>query len=554
MASVTQSIPDKKALLVEYPGFVRNSDAAIQTLGGLDAISAITDGSSQMLSLYFRPGDPLSHPLLGYKQHTQGLLLRITRKTGQAGAASDAEEELKAEVVAHVKSVVRFPGMADFQYVSCDPRPLQEQVPQQEGPPGLEAEPMQFPPPLFSKQDLPLDYAFRSFYSGDPDYMKAGASLGRGIGRLAAHVINFQAVNVLPPLSDSGAEEAGLYKDRKVVLRDFAMLLAERPIWSSAALKERVTGFTDMEFDIMLPRVAYMFRNGPWRGLWVRRGYDPRSDHTSHKYQAIEYRGVERSAAQAAAASAGPSYKEVSSFAALPVGDCTLQLCDLSDDYIQGAVDKVAQLDSCSIKSGWFSAEVWHELRGRLEARFAALHHAAASSRGLAGLTGAILTAPSHTAQQPELTATSRQDQAGGLSSATEPPHPSASVLDSWLADGPPPIAPSAAQLLAASGVDQGDFEIYEGSDMEEQDAAGIADDKIGLGEDAQTNDEAEEDSDESDNEGQAQSDEEGAEGDFANGETEEEEEDSEEADEEDESEMHDEDLEEAYNEDDELG
>ena len=87
MASVTQSIPDKKALLVEYPGFVRNSDAAIQTLGGLDAISAITVGSSQMLSLYFRPGDPLSHPLLGYKQHTQGLLLRITRKTGQAGKA-----------------------------------------------------------------------------------------------------------------------------------------------------------------------------------------------------------------------------------------------------------------------------------------------------------------------------------------------------------------------------------------------------------------------------------------------------------------------------------
>lgn len=46
----------------------------------------------------------------------------------KAGAASDAEEDLTAEVVAHVKSVVRFPGMADFQYVSCDTRPLQEQV------------------------------------------------------------------------------------------------------------------------------------------------------------------------------------------------------------------------------------------------------------------------------------------------------------------------------------------------------------------------------------------------------------------------------------------
>ena len=61
---------------------------------------------------------------------------------------------------------------------------------------------------------------------------------------------------------------------------------------------------------------------------------------------------MERSAAEAAAASAAPSYKEVTSFAALPVGDCTLQLCDLSDDYIQGAVDKPAQVNSCSIKSG----------------------------------------------------------------------------------------------------------------------------------------------------------------------------------------------------------
>lgn len=29
---------------------------------------------------------------------------------------------------------------------------------------------------------------------------------------------------------------------------------------------------------------------GPWKGLWIRRGYDPRTDPTSHKYQAVEYR------------------------------------------------------------------------------------------------------------------------------------------------------------------------------------------------------------------------------------------------------------------------
>lgn len=82
MFSVTQSIPDRDALLVEYPGFVSNQDAAIQTLGGLGAISAVAEGASSVLSLHLRPGDPLSHPLLGYKQKTNGLLLRISRKAG----------------------------------------------------------------------------------------------------------------------------------------------------------------------------------------------------------------------------------------------------------------------------------------------------------------------------------------------------------------------------------------------------------------------------------------------------------------------------------------
>ncbi len=35
---------------------------------------------------------------------------------------------VKAEVVAHVKAAVRFRGMADFQYVSCDTRPPSSQA------------------------------------------------------------------------------------------------------------------------------------------------------------------------------------------------------------------------------------------------------------------------------------------------------------------------------------------------------------------------------------------------------------------------------------------
>ena len=61
---------------------------------------------------------------------------------------------------------------------------------------------------------------------------------------------------------------------------------------------------------------------------------------------------MERSAAEASGTSSGPSYKDVTSFAALPVGECILQLCNLADDYIQSVIDKPAQLETCSLKSG----------------------------------------------------------------------------------------------------------------------------------------------------------------------------------------------------------
>lgn len=119
----------------------------------------------------------------------------------------------------------------------------------------------------------------------------------------------------------------------------------------------------------------------------MRRGFDPRSDSSSRMYQALEYRyaqctlpepscalleritaasacpldlmaiscacrGDERSASETADAPAAPSVEDVTAFAALPTGDCILQLCDLKDDHIQALIEKPAQLPSCSIKTG----------------------------------------------------------------------------------------------------------------------------------------------------------------------------------------------------------
>ncbi len=75
------------------------------------------------------------------------------------------------------------------------------------------------------------------------------------------------------------ADKGGLYRDQKAVLKEFSALLAQRPVWTTAALKERVSGFTDVEFEWMLPRIAYMFRNGMAR---------PNSRCASHTFSSMK--------------------------------------------------------------------------------------------------------------------------------------------------------------------------------------------------------------------------------------------------------------------------
>ena len=164
MIDSTQLVPDDEVVLVEYPGIVRNVDAAMATLGGPAALAA-RQAVGAILQLRFRPGDPLSHPLIADRQPARGMLLRIacppagaaapngTPVLGSAGpsvtvtgsgedrgADGGAAEAgalpveaaqgtgARAHVVACVRSAYRFTGLADFQYVAHDGRPPGERV------------------------------------------------------------------------------------------------------------------------------------------------------------------------------------------------------------------------------------------------------------------------------------------------------------------------------------------------------------------------------------------------------------------------------------------
>ena len=158
--SVTQPVPDREAFLVEYPGYIQNPDAVLQTLGGVDGLTAASQRDNSLLQLKFRPDDPLAHPVYGERQPTKGLLVKLSRN-----AANTSQHGVEAEVVAFVQSKFTFTGMADYQYQSS--ASSSSGLGAVDGPYGEETEPLLCIPPVFTKADVPLDYAFKNFRASD---------------------------------------------------------------------------------------------------------------------------------------------------------------------------------------------------------------------------------------------------------------------------------------------------------------------------------------------------------------------------------------------------
>lgn len=86
--------------------------------------------SATYLPLHLRPGDPLSHPIFGEKKKAKGLLLKVSRNNHRDQPSDpDAHNHCASvTVVGMVTTFIQFGGMADFQYVSQDPRPPVQQV------------------------------------------------------------------------------------------------------------------------------------------------------------------------------------------------------------------------------------------------------------------------------------------------------------------------------------------------------------------------------------------------------------------------------------------
>lgn len=64
-------------------------------------------------------------------------------------------------------------------------------------------------------------------------------------------------------------------------------LFQQRPIWLRLHLLASMTEGDRLMYRQLLPHVAFCFTSGPWKTCWVRYGYDPRIDASSRFYQLV---------------------------------------------------------------------------------------------------------------------------------------------------------------------------------------------------------------------------------------------------------------------------
>ncbi|GBF94522.1 hypothetical protein Rsub_07056 [Raphidocelis subcapitata] len=415
-------VPAAAAAAIEFPGYIRNPDRALAALGGAPAPAAALDARAGVLKLWLRPEDPLSHPLFGERRRARALLLRVSRRRGDPGAP------VQVGVAAAVRCAYRFTGLADYQYLPVDPRAGTRSfsgLPERNRPESAEVhkrpQPFLLVPPLFSRCDVPTQFAF-SDAAADAD----GAGAG---GDEEVRVISFYNPEVplarrlrapeaaatpdaaatpeaaptpeAPPTPDAGEAEAGAgeaeaeaggdspgpraapspaARRRAELFQELAARLQERPVWPGAKLLQGLQeGAAARDVRRAVAAMCYQFKTGPWKAQYIRCGYDPRTTRDSRQYQALSYRcPAEWHARVKQARAAGlelrePSFDEIHSFEAMPLERTTqIILADAaaSDEATRQLLSIVAAPEAAGEASGWCSRQGLAQLAASVAARF----------------------------------------------------------------------------------------------------------------------------------------------------------------------------------------
>ncbi|KAI8150225.1 RNA polymerase III transcription factor IIIC subunit-domain-containing protein [Fennellomyces sp. T-0311] len=299
------NLPNRKFVLVEYPGRVKNVQRAIQTLGGEKKIANTLNKDIKTLELKYRPEDPFSHPISGDVISTAAVVLKITKRKKKS--QPDEEATYKAEAIGTVPRSCRFRAMADFQYLVPKDNKLREFRSSLEkgnvndilnfNPNEMDKDDkmIQIPPPVFSMRETPFDYGYNQnapvlrvrVRQRDGSYaIKLVNRFRRSANEICSILFEAETVPDSPKFDVSI-----LKKDEKAVCDIVAKLFEERPVWTRLGVMNMVDLKHHRYLKSALNANAYAFRSGPFRDCWVRYGVDPRKDKKYYIYQIVNVRG-----------------------------------------------------------------------------------------------------------------------------------------------------------------------------------------------------------------------------------------------------------------------
>ncbi|KAJ2781762.1 tau 95 subunit of transcription factor TFIIIC [Coemansia javaensis] len=304
-------LPEKMLLSVEYPGYVGDADKAVLTLGGSRRLgrSAVA-GSGAPVELRYRYNDLSSHPINGQTVPTQNLLIKVTRRVkrtqGPDGAVRRECVHSDARVVAVLDRTVRFRRLADFQYIASDNdmvarlsrlgRTLDVDEIKRLGASdpfevAVDAATGYLPAPFLDHRGWPAQY---QSVGGEAAHSEAEAEARRRreLARQGFNVACIKYQDTEVPTAPTPAASKDGESIPAELLQRAQRILDECPVVSRSVMETLLPPGEcgGRKASAIMPMLAYLMYNGPWRNCWIRLGYDPRTDPGSCKYQVLDIR------------------------------------------------------------------------------------------------------------------------------------------------------------------------------------------------------------------------------------------------------------------------
>ncbi|KAG1682640.1 General transcription factor 3C polypeptide 5 [Nymphon striatum] len=368
---------DRKFVCVEYPAVVKNKEKMLTTLGGLSNVTKTHNDPRQRLQLSFHPDNPFCQSARGDREKSCAFLLRVRRKKvrNSPDTSSKPDNEVSAEIIGIVPTTYKFKNVFDFQYLPMTSSGVSRKSNLDNFfPNSIKTDSTFFKspaslfimPPIFSRLETPQNYQFRRQpisrdETGQENPLNVISKYRKFRGSCFK---SWKFEDDVPLNADPHSVEVinkdVLKNDRENVIEKFEA----RPIWSRNALLA-ILKIDRTKLKIILPALAYYVITGPWRGLWIKFGYDPKKHPEAKSWQTVDFRTRQRNESFAFPSGEkvlGADDEELGykfkSGRVPPFRQMLYQLCDIEIDEVQKSIeqDKPEEPDICHSRTGWSSS------------------------------------------------------------------------------------------------------------------------------------------------------------------------------------------------------